>query len=247
MFKQYQLIRDLPISTIQSLPVGYIEIQGEVKPIDESELFLHPITGNESVFYKQMLTRQVGSNFELLENVSVGDSFFVDDGTGQVEVNIDSPRLDFDTDHVVNQTYRLKPNENAPSFLQPYHQSTTAAGLPEDTSEVVYELTIYSLQPDDTVLIFGESEIQENVTSTTNEENLVIKNPDARNPILSSMLPHQLRGINGVLSSRGLPQIISTREDKEFVQIAQTVIPTASLIGLGLFAVAIWFFFAFAP
>lgn len=247
MFKQYQLIRDLPISTVQSLPVGYVEVQGAVRLSSDSNLFIHPITGEETVFYQRMLTRQVGSDFNLLENEIVGDSFLVDDGTGQVEVVVDNPRLDFDADHVVSQECQLKPDENAPDFLQPYHQSVASSDLPEDETEVRYEEMIYSLEPNETVLVFGESKIRDGVASATNEENLVIKNPDSRNPILSSVLPPQARGINGVLSSRGLPQIISTREDEEFVEIAQTVIPTASLVGVGLFIVALWFFIAFTP
>lgn len=241
MFKQYQLIRDLPISTVQSLSVGYVEIEGKVESVTPDATSLHPLTGDETVFYQQTLTRHYGSKFETLEQTMVGDSFLVDDGTGAVEVKVDNPRLDFDSEHVESREYHLHPDDEVPAFLEEYHQDISVSDLPDNISEVTYEFTIYSLRPGDTVFVFGEAEMRDDVTSSVNEENLRIVNPDSRNWMLASLLPHEIRGINGVLSSRGLPQIISTRTDDEFVSIAKTVVPASTAIGLLMIGTAVWF------
>jgi len=83
-----RLIESIPTSTIRSLALGLVEISGQAHP--EEDLLSAPFSGLPCVFYSYSVEEHVGSGkharWETIAKGASGQSFFVNDSTGQVLV-----------------------------------------------------------------------------------------------------------------------------------------------------------------
>lgn len=229
-FRDYQLIRDTPTSKVQSLSVGTVEVKGKAKPTNQEGTdvaYDHPLTGDPVLYYDLTIEEYEpdddGSDWRTVKSDDVGNTFFVDDGTGQVEVNIESPRFEFEDGDVVRERYVVEPDKEVPDVLKEYQDDSF---LPDILEREKYRVTVKSITPDQDVFVFGDAQIKSGRDgSATNEENLVICNPgdDARGAFDTDK-----------------PQIISTESEEELQSGMKWSIPGSFLVGLGLCAVSLY-------
>lgn len=228
-FKHYQLIRDTPTSKIQSVSVGLTEVKGTVVPYESSDgtlVYKHPLEGEDVVYYdikvEEYRHNDDRSNWHTIHTEERGDRFFVDDGTGQIGIVIEEPRFELDDTAEMQQEFDLD-KEKAPKVLQSHHNDDGLLGGMLDDDR--YRITVKAIYPSDEVFVFGSASIREGVGSSTNEDNLVIKNPGG--------------GRSRGTFDFGQPQIISTLPEDELQGSMKWQIPAAFLGGLAVSAVCL--------
>lgn len=235
-FKHYQLIRDTPTSKIQSVSVGLAEVAGKVLPYagPERELvYTHPIEGDDVVYYDLKIEEYQydddGSNWHTIETEERGERFIVDDGTGQIEVRIQDPRFEFADADSVQREFDLDEAE-VPSVLEEHYDGDgLLSGLLESDR---YRVTVKAIYPSEDVFVFGAASIRDTVESSTNEENIVIKNPGDD-------------GSRGTFDF-GTPQIISTLSEDTLQGTMKWHIPVSFggglLLSAGCLALLLFWF-----
>lgn len=233
-FKHYQLIRDTPTSKIRSAPVGITEVKGEVVPVEDVKdsdtmyTFSHPIRDDSVVYYHMKIQEHNpdddGSDWDTVEENEVGEQFFVDDGTGQIAVDIDNPRFEFDDENKIKEKYILEPDSDPPAVLEEYTEDTF---LPDFFDREKYRVIVKSIYPGEDVFVFGNAEIKDASSSKTNQENLIIRNPGDKDS-------------KGTFD-RGIPQIISTISEEELQSEFKWKTPAAFFGGLLLSTGCLYF------
>lgn len=230
-FRDYQLIRDTATSKIQSLTVGLVEVKGKAKPVEEggeSLVFKNPLTREPVLYYDLEIEKHKdnddGSDWHTVKEDQKGESFYVDDGTGVVEVDVDSPRFEFDDEDKIRERFVVGPDKDVPQILEQYQDESF---LPDILNRERYRVKVKSIKPDQDMFIFGGAEIKGgHEGSSTNEENLIIKNPGED---------------SGGEFDKDRPQIISTQSEKELQSDMKWQIPASFLGGLALSAGSLYF------
>lgn len=232
-FRDYQLIRDTPTSKIQSLSVGLSEVKGKTEPIKKDQepvTYDHPLTTDPVIYYDLEIEEHRedddGSDWHTVEQDQVGSRFYVDDGTGKVEVQIESPRFVFKDEDRVREKFIFDSEDEVPQVLREYQDS--GSFLPDFLDQEKYRVTVRSIKPDQNVFIFGGAETKStNERSSTNEENLIIKNPGEDS--------------GGAVDS-DQPQIISTKNEENLQSELRWKVPASFLGGLSLSAGTLYLF-----
>lgn len=225
-FKHYQLIRDTPTSKVQSVSVGLTEVKGEVTPYegpDGNLIYDHPIENEDVVYYDLEIEEHRhdddGSDWHTVDTEKMGEKFYVDDGTGRIEVVLQEPRFEFADESTIQRKFELDEESEVPEVLQSYDSD---GGLLDSLDEDRYRVTVKAIYPSENVFVFGEASIRDAVESSTNEENLVIENPGDN-------------GSRGTFDF-GKPQIISTLPEEELQGSMKWQIPAGFFGGLLLSA-----------
>jgi len=225
-FKHYQLIRDTPTSKVQSVSVGLAEVKGTVLPYEGPDgqlVYKHPLEDNEVVYYDLKIEEHRhnddGSDWHTIETEELGDRFYVEDETGQIEVLLQEPRFELEGDSEIQREFDLD-EDSTPEVLKSHHDGDGILGGVLENDR--YRITVKAIYPEDEVFVFGSADIKEGVGSSTNEENLVIVNPGDKDS----------RGTFDF----GKPQIISTLREDELQGDMKWQIPGAFIGGLVLSA-----------
>jgi Ca2+/Na+ antiporter len=97
VFKRYRFIRDIPTSTIRSIAMGIVEIQGKVKPI---KLFTAPYSGTDCVYVRYLVEElrqgRKSSHWNTISSGELRTPFIAHDRTG--EVLVDPAEAEFQID-----------------------------------------------------------------------------------------------------------------------------------------------------
>jgi hypothetical protein len=230
-FRDYQLIRDTATSKVQSLSVGTAEVKGKAKPIKkdgEKVAYRHPLTRDPVLYYDLVIQEHRenddGSDWHTVKSDEVGKRFFVDDGTGKVEVKVENPRFEFADEDRTREKYVVGPDKDVPEVLEQYQDDSF---LPDILDRERYRVKVKSIKPNQDLFIFGSAQIKSDEEgSSTNEENLIIRNPGDD---------------SGGAFDKDKPQIISTESEEELQSGMKWVIPASFLGGLALCAISLYF------
>jgi hypothetical protein len=202
-YREFQLARNTPTSTVRSLAVGAAEIHGEAQPVDEP--LTSPLTGTSAVLYEievQEISKsdEGGANRILQTRDEV--PLRIDDGTGAVRVDPQEAKLVVDTE----QKTRIEAGEEPPEPLVAWAREGFREGTryeeaeAEDLAEVFQASTVgiddevasYLSQPadrdrvveesviavDEPVYVWGAAHRREGTDDARNERNLVIREHD---------------------------------------------------------------------
>lgn len=240
-FKHYQLLRDTPTSKIQSLSVGTVEVTGTAKPHTEEPMYSHPITDDDVLYYSLEIEEHQedddGSDWHTVKTDASGVRFVVDDGTGQVDVLVNSPQFEFTDSDVQQEKYIIGPDKEVPPVLEEFDDGDSSF-IPDFLENEKYRVTVKSIEPEQEVFIFGEAEIRDNIESATNEDNLLLSNPTEDASLGSPSLDNQ--GSTAFDHYR-TPFIISTQSEAELQQDFKWSGPGGFVGGLALSAICLYF------
>jgi hypothetical protein len=237
-FKRYQRIRDTPSSRVRSVAVGMTEVKGKIRKANQESTYKHPIDGDDTVYYEREVEKyrhdDNGSNWETVLTEEVGDKFMLEDDTGKIEVKIeDNVALELE-DARERETYSgIKPNEELPRALEGTNANNDSALIPNFLeSSGRYRVTVTALYPDDFCYVLGKARPKEGSdTSSINEENIVIGNPeyDKNDGILDL----------GIFASTSY--IISNQKEDELQKEEKWQGPGGFIIGLILSAICLFY------
>jgi len=241
-FKHYQVIRDTPTEKIQSISVGTTEIKGTAKPSNENEIYKHPLTKDDVVYYDLEIEEHHydddGSDWEQVEHISKGEQFIVDDGTGQVGVFVMKPRFEFHDDNITQETFTISPESEPPDVLKQF-QDNESSWVPNFLDKDKYRVTVKSIKAGEDVFVFGEAEIRDEIESPTNEDNVIITNPSMDRFEISQ---NDLNKANpNIFDNRGIPFIISTQNEDELQSDLKWSGPSGLIIGLLISSISLYF------
>lgn len=202
-FRDRQLVRNTPTSTVRSLHVGDVEIEGEIQPVDEP--LASPLTDQEACLWQLEVERleedaessSWSSTLEARDQVP----FLLDDGTGQVRVEPEHARVSIERE----SRYVAESGEPPPAPLvawaeqQEWIQAGEADGeAPGDGSQGRLEQVVLKetrerarrqlteaqsskrrftervLAAGESAYVFGGARPREDAASPSNPENLVV-------------------------------------------------------------------------
>lgn len=90
-FREKRLIEDIPTSTVRSIAMGLVEVNGMALPFKQS-ILRGPFIKKECVHYKCTVEKLVSSgkssHWELINTEEKGDYFYLQDDTGKVLVQV---------------------------------------------------------------------------------------------------------------------------------------------------------------
>jgi hypothetical protein len=93
-FKEKRLIEDIPTSTVRSIAMGLVEVNGQALPFKQS-ILRGPFIKKDCVHYKctveklvHSVNREDSSDWESIKTEEKGDYFYIQDDTGKVLVNV---------------------------------------------------------------------------------------------------------------------------------------------------------------
>jgi hypothetical protein len=150
IFRESRLISDTPESAIRGLPMGLVNVRGKAKPAEEKNLILSPVSHTPCLFYKVEIARyererknqhsfnHYGTNFS-------DQPFYLDDGTGQVQVNPKGAELDLPcsakriTEHFGDIRSGLEKAHSGNSAPPP--AAVTPPGAASDAELTLYAMT----------------------------------------------------------------------------------------------------------
>jgi len=146
-WNKFKKVADTPTSKVRSMAAGLVELNGKVIAIKK---LISPITKKECVYYKvehQVYVRNKNSGSWITISVKTKfENFFLEDGTGKVEVDPRLAELDIPQDHITPHLY--------------------LTGSQRDIE--------YFLAPGDTVYTLGTAKNKPGVKTAKNEDNFII-------------------------------------------------------------------------
>jgi len=201
-FRERQLVRNTPTSTVRSIAVGDVEIEGTADPVDEP--LVSPVTEMPACVWELEIERldETGNGGSEWSTVLVARDhvrFHVDDGTGRVLVDPEDGELDVEDQHQL----RVDEGDPAPGPLvawaedQAWDEDAGEARAQEGivgdigdavatrlterarlllsrTHERARRFTERVLAAGEEAYVFGGAVPREDVDSADNAENLVV-------------------------------------------------------------------------
>lgn len=169
-FRRRNLMKNTPTAKARSVSMGFAEMKGDVKPADDT--LQAPFSGKDAVTYEYQIEewRYDGDDhdWEEVEDGREGTTFYLDDGTGKVLVDPRGALLD------IPQTKRtvVRSSENLPEPIAQYEEGS----IPRKRRYTERALTL-----DDDIYLLGDALERPGISSSRNEENIVI-NQDEDTP-----------------------------------------------------------------
>lgn len=94
---KYTMMRNIPKSTIRSMAIGMVDLQGKVVPVSSENVLKSPVFGTPCVYYRYQSEGSVGKasvmgpNGKIMETyigyIEKGQPFYLEDETGHVLVD----------------------------------------------------------------------------------------------------------------------------------------------------------------
>jgi hypothetical protein len=185
-FKNAQLIRNTPTSTIRSMPVGAVEVNGEAAPVEEP--LTSPLTQQDACMY-QLRVREYrpdgedDSDWETVFYTSKHVPFRLDDGTGKVRIDPDDAQLEIDRETGVD----VDDGELPP---KPVREWANQHGIDSrhltSTSRYDRKLQERVLEDGESAYVFGGAQRREEARFAENERNLVVREHDGTETFIVS-------------------------------------------------------------
>lgn len=120
-FRRKRLIEDIPTSKIRSIPMGLVEIFGEVVPT-KYKILKSPLTQRDCVYYKYLIEelRSSGKRTEWVTIKSGEDAtyFYLQDETGIVLVDPKQAEIDISPTFTFESRVGKDPPESIKNFLK---------------------------------------------------------------------------------------------------------------------------------
>ena len=134
-FQTYQfgrIIRDTPTEKVRSLSMGRTEVQGNIIPT--TSVYDQPFTEGQCVYYEYKVKEYKedsdddGKSWQTIESNEASEPFYVDDGTGQILVNVrDDPIYEISDERTTEIEVSSDPPPKVREFLGMDSQSTQAS------------------------------------------------------------------------------------------------------------------------
>jgi Ca2+/Na+ antiporter len=102
-FMTKRLLEDLPTSTIRSIAMGLVEINGKAVPCKQTRMLRGPFTNKACVHYECTVERLIRNNnnsdeWKLLKKEEKGNYFYLQDSTGKVLINVKGAKYEVSAD-----------------------------------------------------------------------------------------------------------------------------------------------------
>ena len=154
-FRKKRLIQDIPTSTVRSLAMGLVELNGKVK---KTKTLVSPLTATECSFYRYTIERyESNGRSGMWVIIGKGDSsscpFCLDDGTGQIMILPKEAEWVMPVDYQFQTGLGKKLPDNLVGFME--KNSLKYKALIGDYSLRFYE---WYLKPDESVFVLGTAQ-----------------------------------------------------------------------------------------
>lgn len=235
MYRRYQLIRDTPTATVQSLPVGTVEVKGTVKQQQQENLYRHPLTDADCTYYHRTVEEYEsdddGGDWDTILTEEVGETLYIDDDTGTVCVMIENPDMHLNGDGRQTETMVLKPNEDAPRALDGISALDDSRLVPDFLEGERYRVRVESIQVGMDMYVFGNARTKDgDGRAVTNEDNIVVGSPTEAGSNNTSSLP---------LLGSSKPFIISNQDEANLIRKRKWLGPASFFVGLAVSAASL--------
>lgn len=194
-FRERLLIRNTPTSSVRSLAVGDVEVEGRARPLEEP--LVSPLTHKEACLVEFEIEEEHedddGSDWHTVFELREAIDFEVDDGTGQVRVAAGDASLEVEREKRVHVDEGELPPEPVRrwakdngyedvggdrSLTERLKDGLVQDGDPDEhltgTSLFDRRYTEKVLAVDEETYVFGAAKPREGVESADNAENLVL-------------------------------------------------------------------------
>lgn len=175
-FRDVQLVRDTPTSTVRSLAVGAAEVKSEAHAV--AEPLVSPLTQQEACSYAVRVEEHRpdkhddGSDWQTVFFTHESVPFHVDDGTGRVRV--EPEEADFEVER--EKVFELDDGELPPEEVREWAREHDVGGR-HLTSASSYDRKYYErvLAEGESAYVFGGAQRREDGDFAENERNLVMR------------------------------------------------------------------------
>jgi Ca2+/Na+ antiporter len=190
-FREKRLMEDLPTSTIRSIAMGLVEINGKAVPCKQTRMLRGPFTNKACVRYKCTVERLIKNNnnsdkWELLKKEEKGDYFYLQDSTGKVLIDAEGANYEVPADFELKIDVLSK---DMPDILNKYLETRRLK-----TNEVLkyksrLRFTEYDIEVCDKLFVLGSAEKNPFVDKSlleTDVDNIMIARGDNHNKFIIS-------------------------------------------------------------